>query len=253
MALDFPANPVDGQVYPDPPQPGVTQYQWNSDKGTWLAVFAGVRTVTAIQPLYNEGSPTDPILGINPATTSQGGYMTAADKRKLEELTPASGTVTAIKAGRGLGAPLTNETITTSGTLDLLPPSPTTIGGVKEGAGVQVLADGSLSLKPPSSITLGGVKAGAGVSISPDGTISVDGGGLITVLDNIAQSFNGSTTSFQMTTSGVPFSPATTTSLLIFVGGVMQVPNVAFTTASSQITFTGPPPAGASFYGISFS
>lgn len=253
MALDFPSNPVDGQYYPDPPQPGVTQYQWSSDKQTWLTVFAGITRVTGKTPITVTGSPSEPVVGIQPATTSQDGYMSAADKRKLNELTPASGTVTQVTAGTGLGAPQTGQSITTTGTIQLLPPTPTTIGGVKNGTGVEVLSDGSLSLKPPSSINIGGVKQGAGISISADGTISLAAGGGFVVLDNISASFNGSVTTFQMTTSGVPYAPSSANSLLIFLGGVIQIPNNSFSVTGPSLVFTAPPPAGTSFYGISLS
>ena len=64
--------------------------------------------------------------------------------------TANNGTVTAVQAGPGLGAPATGNTISTSGTLRLLPP---TLDGIQ----------------------LGGVKAGANIDIAFDGTISVPG------------------------------------------------------------------------------
>ena len=64
------------------------------------------------------------------------------------------GTVTAVTAGPGLGAPASGNIISTSGTLRLLAPS----------------TDG---------LQLGGVKAGANVAIAFDGTISVPGSNFI--------------------------------------------------------------------------
>jgi hypothetical protein len=64
--------------------------------------------------------------------------------------TSANGTVTAVTAGPGLGSPATGNTISTSGTIRLLPPT----------------TDG---------LSLGGVKAGNNISIAFDGTISVPG------------------------------------------------------------------------------
>jgi hypothetical protein len=254
MALDFPANPLDGQLYPEPAQPGVQQYVYNADKGTWLTVFPGVSRVTAVAPLFTSGSRNEPVINIRPATETESGYMTPEDKQKLDEIDPLmEGTVKKVTAGVGLGAPNAGESITIEGTLNLLPPTPGSIGGVKEGVGVTVLSDGSLSLKPPSSLSIGGVKAGAGVSITADGTISVSAGGTFINLDDISRAFNGIATNFQMTVSGVPFAPTSQNALLIFVGGVIQQPNFAFTTSSSNLTFTAPPPAGASFYGISLT
>jgi hypothetical protein len=65
-----------------------------------------------------------------------------------------NGTVTAVTAGPGLGAPASGNTIATFGTLRLLPPT----------------TDG---------IQLGGVKAGGNITIAYDGTISVPGGAFI--------------------------------------------------------------------------
>jgi hypothetical protein len=78
--------------------------------------------------------------------------------------TANNGTVTAVIAGPGLGAPASGNTISTSGTLRLLPPT----------------TDG---------IQLGGVKAGANVDIAFDGTISVPGNNFIA--SNNPYPFNG--------------------------------------------------------------
>lgn len=61
-----------------------------------------------------------------------------------------NGTVTSIVAGPGIGAPATNDTITSSGTLRILPPT----------------SDG---------LQLGGVKAGDNINIAIDGTINATG------------------------------------------------------------------------------
>ena len=56
------------------------------------------------------------------------------------------GTVTAITPGEGLGAPASGNVITTSGTIRLLPPAGTSIGGVKAGANVSIGTDGTISV-----------------------------------------------------------------------------------------------------------
>lgn len=58
------------------------------------------------------------------------------------------GTVTGITAGEGLGAPATGNTISTSGTLKLVPPSTdgTKIGGVKQGSNINIAFDGTISV-----------------------------------------------------------------------------------------------------------
>lgn len=62
--------------------------------------------------------------------------------------TTANGTVTAITAGPGLGAPVTGIPISTSGTIRLLPPSTDglTIGGVKAGTNINIASDGTISV-----------------------------------------------------------------------------------------------------------
>jgi hypothetical protein len=250
MALNFPASPVDGQVYPNPAPPGATQYVYNADKGTWLTVFRGGERVTGNAPIFVTGEQSNPAVNISPATQTSAGSMSAADKTKLDNFNPTAG-VTRVTTGTGLGAPATGDSITDTGTINLLAPTPLAIGGVKAGNNVTIAADGTLTLKAPSSTIIGGVKQGAGVSISADGTISATPG--FTTLDNISNQFNGSLTQFQMTVSGVPFAPPNINALLVFVGGVIQPPLVGFTITGSSIIFTSAPPAGVTFYGISLT
>jgi len=88
------------------------------------------------------------------------------------------GTVTAVTAGEGLGAPATGNTISTSGTLRVVPP---TTDGLK----------------------IGGVKAGANVSIAFDGTISVPGSNFIA--SNNPYPFNGYVWPAALASPSLPF------------------------------------------------
>jgi hypothetical protein len=253
MALNFPANPVDGDIYPDPAPEGSQQYVYNSTKGTWLTIAKGVQRVTASVPLFTTGSQSFPNININAATSTAGGFMSAADKTKLDSLGPSSGTVQSITAGTGLGAPNTGAQITTTGTINLIPPTLTTIGGIRGGTTVSVSAQGILDVNPAGTTVIGGVKQGTGVSISSDGTLSLAPNATYTILDNIASQFDGTKTVFQMTVNSVPFAPVSVNALMIFIGGVIQVPLSSFTVTGSSLVFSSPPPAGASFYGISLS
>jgi len=253
MALNFPSSPSDGDVYPNPAPAGSTQYVYNASKGTWLTVFRGVDRVSGNAPIFITGEQSNPAVNISPATSTSAGSMSAADKTKLDNLGPGDGTVKEIATGVGLGAPNTGDKITTSGTISLLPASVNSLGGVRAGANVEVAPSGTLSVRPPSSLVIGGVKQGTGLQISADGTISLAPNSTYTVLDNIASGFNGTQTQFQMRVSGIPFIPPNFNSLLIFVGGIIQVPLNSYALSSSSITFTSPPPAGASFYGISLT
>lgn len=74
--------------------------------------------------------------------------------------------------------------------------------------------------------------------------------GVFRKLDTIAASFNGSTTSFNLTSGGAAVFPGLTTNLIISLGGIIQEPNTAYTVAGSVISFTAAPPAGTTFWGI---
>jgi hypothetical protein len=87
-ALNFPAQPFPNQLYPNPKIEGVTQYFWNASKGTWNTTSSGVQAITTALPATSSGSPNQPVIGVVEATTTQGGYMTAADKAKLDALNP---------------------------------------------------------------------------------------------------------------------------------------------------------------------
>jgi hypothetical protein len=62
--------------------------------------------------------------------------------------TTNNGTVTAVTAGIGLGAPASGNIITNAGTINLIPPSSdgTKIGGVKAGANISIAFDGTISV-----------------------------------------------------------------------------------------------------------
>lgn len=77
---------------------------------------------------------------------------------------------------------------------------------------------------------------------------------LVYSADDISGSFDGVATSFDLTRGGlpIPISQLSAVSMFVTVGGVMQIPEDAYVIASSggipipAITFTAPPPAGAS-------
>ena len=64
--------------------------------------------------------------------------------------------------------------------------------------------------------------------------------------------FNGSTTTFNLTSGGTMVNAGSPTQLIISINGVIQEPIVAYTVASggSQITFTTAPASGAGFFGV---
>lgn len=73
-------------------------------------------------------------------------------------------------------------------------------------------------------------------------------------LDDISSSFNGSTTSFNLTAASATVIAGAATQLIISINGVVQEPLVSYTLAQggSQIQFVTAPPSGATFFGILF-
>ena len=74
------------------------------------------------------------------------------------------------------------------------------------------------------------------------------------IIDNIASSFNGSTTSFALASGGIAITPAKTGQLIVSINGVVQQPDDTgtngFKVSSSNIVFSSPPANGDTFWGI---
>ena len=72
-------------------------------------------------------------------------------------------------------------------------------------------------------------------------------------LDDISSQFDGSKTTFNLTTGGQPFFPGSAFALLVSISGVIQEPEEAYQINSSEILFTGPPGLGEPFFAIAMS
>jgi hypothetical protein len=150
--------------------------------------------------------------------------------------------------------------------ITLNPATSSDIGGVfvAPNFGLNLVeSTGALTLAPATTTVIGGVKIGSGLAITPDGTLSVNSGPgpepsvtvSIKLIDDISSQFNGVKTQFVLTVSGTQLgASAKTLSLFLDVGGVSQPPLTSFNYAdtSSTVTFTSPPPTGASFSGRVF-
>lgn len=68
--------------------------------------------------------------------------------------------------------------------------------------------------------------------------------------DDISGSFDGIATSFPLTIGGVPTAPLPTSNIMVFLGGVLQIPGAlnAYTITGSTITFFSAPANGTTFY-----
>ena len=73
----------------------------------------------------------------------------------------------------------------------------------------------------------------------------------LTLLDDISGLFDGVTTVFGLLSGGTAFTPFPVGNILVFLGGVPQIPNVAYIVTGATIQFLGAPLAGTTFYAIS--
>ena len=69
-------------------------------------------------------------------------------------------------------------------------------------------------------------------------------------LDDISSSFDGSTTTFNLTNGGNAFYPGSAFSILVVLAGVVQEPEAAYQINQTQITFASAPLAGDQFFCI---
>ena len=67
-------------------------------------------------------------------------------------------------------------------------------------------------------------------------------------LDDLQSQFNGTKTTFNLTTGGQSFKPGTANALLVSLGGVIQEAVTSFTVVNDQITFSNPPTADAQIF-----
>ena len=169
--LNFPTNPQDGELFPNPAIPGSIQYVWSSTKGAWLTVNQGVQRVSGESPIVIQGSDQVPIVSITPATPAEAGSMSAADKKKLDTL--SSGVSRVINGTAILVDPIEGRGDVK---VSVKPPAGGVIGGVYAGTGLGTDTTGKMDLKPASTTVLGGVIVGDGLSVSPLGVLKSVGG-----------------------------------------------------------------------------
>ena len=74
--------------------------------------------------------------------------------------------------------------------------------------------------------------------------------GAYKLLDNIASSFNGSTTAFTLQSGSQNVVLENEQNIIIQISGVVQYPNVAYTVSGSVITFTSAPSSSDTFSGV---
>ena len=67
-------------------------------------------------------------------------------------------------------------------------------------------------------------------------------------LDDLQSQFNGTKTTFNLTTGGSSYTPGSANALLVSLGGVIQEVGTSFTVTNDQITFSNPPTADAQIF-----
>jgi len=67
-------------------------------------------------------------------------------------------------------------------------------------------------------------------------------------LDDLQSQFDGSKTTFTLTTGGKSFKPGTANALLVSLGGVIQEAGSAYTISNDEITFSNAPTADANIF-----
>jgi len=65
-------------------------------------------------------------------------------------------------------------------------------------------------------------------------------------------SFDGSTSTFNITVDGVAFTPPTAYAMLISLNNVVKNPDVDFSVSGATISFSSPPAALTPFFGLIF-
>ena len=113
-----------------------------------------------------------------------------------------------------------------------------------------------MALNFPDSPTLNQVytDSTSGFSYQWNGTVWISftpsSTGNIRVLDDISGSFNGSQSTFALTSSTISLSPPNPQSVIVNLGGVVQDPSDDYTISGSNIIFSTPPTGGLTFSGV---
>jgi hypothetical protein len=70
---------------------------------------------------------------------------------------------------------------------------------------------------------------------------------------SLLEPIDGIAVAYTLVASGgtIPFSPSPSTNIVVFLGGVPQIPTASYTVSTNTITFTEAPKIGSTFYAIS--
>lgn len=244
-ALNFPAAPADGAIYPTTAVAGVGQWQWSQAAGVWQALPFYMQVQSAAYNNYLW--PTDAGENGQVLTTDGGGGLswsgTVAEQTVFKQLG-------VLEAFDGVN---TSFTLVTFGTLNPYSPYPSTnlvvfLGGVPQ-------VPGSSYTISTNTITFSEAPAfGASFfafTLAPNNP-SQPVSAYIQLLD-FAEAIDGVRTAFTLEELGTSttFAPSPSSNLAVFLGGVPQVPVASYSVSGDTVTFTEAPGVGASAYAIS--
>jgi len=201
-----------------------------------------VSSFTAGVGLSTTGSTGSITVELQPPTATVIGGVKAGTNISIDSFGAISvvsggavGTITGVTAGAGL----TGGGVTGVVTLD-----------VGAGTGITVNAD---NISISNTTVTAGSYTNANITVNAQGQItaassSSDQAYHFVILDNISSGFNGTTTTFNLTIGSVAYTPSPVSNIMVFVGGIAQIPSAAYSITGSQITFTEAPATGATFY-----
>lgn len=212
--LNFPDNPVNGQVYPSNPLPGQNVYYWDSAYRTWrltgsaTGVASGTYgTSTSVPQLTVDVSGRitfvdDIDISVPLASTTSPGLV---QPDGVTIVVSPAGVISAVGGGSGSGS----------------------VALVNTGIGLTggpIVTTGTISLEPATTSTLGGViPDGTTVTVSPTGVISaVGGGGSVGTLQEVTDAGNQTTNSIIVSNGGYTSNLAPSSLTLSNPGGSVQ-------------------------------
>lgn len=205
-----------------------------------LSVSTASTTTLGVTQLVNDTTTNDSTK----ALTAAAGYNL---QQQIDALSVANNLTFAgtINGANGLMLQVTSE-----GTAQGFAVGSTLPVATLTNKGYFVVVKGSGTFTPPGSPI---VTVNTGDWLISTGSIwtvySVGVAPRLTFVDNIAGSFNGVRTNFTLRVGGVNITPGN--NLLVFIGGIPQIPGVSYTVTGFTITFIGePPPFGATFIGV---
>jgi hypothetical protein len=155
----------------------------------------------------------------------------------------------------------------------IFPPTPTTGQRFPANPGTSGVSqwqyDGAKWVTVPTTVSLGSpnqsafndyqwpaADGAAGRQLTTDGAgnltwsgeadINIQALGITPLCDGLSSTFT-----LVLYGTGTFFTPIPSTNIVVFLGGVPQIPTVNYSVAGNQITFTDVPPNGTTFYAIS--